>query len=168
MMASIKLALVASMVFILMPTLVAPKATNVCLESGQDVTNNCIGCICEASTRCNATMGCIHNGALCGPFLISRAFWVDAGQCVQPGDSPSDAQAFVRCATDLKCASRIIRSYIAAFAKDCNGDQLVTCDDYVMLHKNGGWNCGRSLAGSEFWNIYSECKGLVTNNGQNI
>ena len=36
------------------------------------ISDSCIGCICEASTRCNLTAGCISGGALCGPFLLSR------------------------------------------------------------------------------------------------
>ena len=32
--------------------------------------------------------GCVANGALCGPFLISKGFWIDAGRCVLDGDDP--------------------------------------------------------------------------------
>ena len=76
--------------------------------------------------------------------------------------------AFLKCATDLKCASRIIRSHMAAFAQDCNGDGLVTCDDYVMMHKNGGWSCKNPIQDTQFWQIYSECKNLVINRGENV
>lgn len=76
--------------------------------------------------------------------------------------------AFVDCATDFGCASDTIRSYMNRFGKDCNGDQLVTCEDYMMLHKNGGWNCGKSLAGSEFWKKYTECRDVVIRSGDNI
>ena len=65
--------------------------TDVCLEDdGGSVTNNCIGCICEASTRCDTNVTCINNGFLCGPFYISKPFWIDAGRCVQPGDNPEN------------------------------------------------------------------------------
>ena len=65
--------------------------TDVCLEDdGGSVTNNCIGCICEASTRCDTNVTCISNGFLCGPFYISKPFWIDAGRCVQPGDNPEN------------------------------------------------------------------------------
>jgi hypothetical protein len=52
--------------------------------------------------------------------------------------------------------------------QDCNGDQLVTCEDYVMIHKNGGWNCGTSLQGSDFWTIFQKCKDVVISKGFNI
>ena len=94
--------------------------------------------------------------------------------------------AWRRCALDLVCAANTIRSYINRFGKvitifltegflvsrfslqDCNGDQLVTCEDYVMIHKNGGWNCGKSLAGSKFFEIFQTCKEVVISRGLNI
>ena len=32
-------------------------------------------------------MGCVAGGSLCGPFLISRGFWVDGGRCTEGGSS---------------------------------------------------------------------------------
>merc|ERR1711983_474718 len=139
-----------------------------CNPESAGLSDNCIGCICEASANCDKTAACINGGSLCGPFLISRGFWVDAGQCVLDNDNPSDPQAWRRCALDLVCAANTIRSYINRFGKDCNGDQLVTCEDYVMIHKNGGWNCGKSLQGSKFFNIFQECKDVVISRGLNI
>merc|ERR1712098_909220 len=100
--------------------------------------------------------------------LISRPFWVDAGSCTLDNDNPSDPDAWRRCASDLVCAADTIRSYINRFGKDCNADSFVTCDDYAMIHKNGGWNCGNSLVGSQYWNIFQDCKGVVISNGLNI
>ena len=76
--------------------------------------------------------------------------------------------AFIKCTNDLKCASRIVKSHSNAFAQDCNGDGLVTCDDYAMMHRNGGYECNRSLADTDYWKIYGECKDLVISNGANI
>ena len=50
--------------------------------TGDPATHECLGCICEASSRfCKPDMGCVAGGTLCGPFLISRGFWIDAGRC---------------------------------------------------------------------------------------
>ena len=57
---------------------------------------------------------------------------------------------------------------MAAFAQDCNGDGLVTCDDYVMMHKNGGWQCKNPIQDTQFWQIYTECKNLVISRGENV
>lgn len=84
------------------------------------------------------------------------------------GDDPKKAGAFKRCALDLVCSADTIRSYVNRFEKDCNGDQLVTCEDYIMIHKNGGWNCGRSLVKTKFWKVFQKCKDTVLGRGFNI
>jgi len=109
-----------------------------------------------------------YQGSFCGPFLLSKPFWVDGGSCVLEGDSPGDPGAWRRCALDIICSANTIRSYINRFGKDCNGDALVTCEDYTMIHKNGGWNCGTSLVGSNFWNLFQTCKDTVIGRGLNI
>ena len=76
--------------------------------------------------------------------------------------------AYQKCSMDVKCASRIIRSYMTAFAQDCNGDGLVTCDDYAMIHKSGGWSCTNNIQSTEYWQIYSDCKSLINQRGENI
>lgn len=50
------------------------------------MTEACLACICQASTNCNLTTRCISNGKYCGPFLISRPYWQDAGQLTLVGD----------------------------------------------------------------------------------
>merc|ERR1712012_1257124 len=106
-----------------------------CDPTPNGLSDNCIGCICEASTRCNVTTKCISGGSFCGPFLLSKPFWVDGGSCVLEGDSPGDPGAWRRCALDIICSANTIRSYINRFGKDCSGDALVTCEDYTMIHK---------------------------------
>ena len=32
----------------------------------------------------------IHQDSFCGPFLISRGFWIDGGSCVLDNDNPND------------------------------------------------------------------------------
>ena len=76
--------------------------------------------------------------------------------------------AWRKCSTDLQCASRIVRSHTEAFAQDCNGDGLITCDDYVMMHRNGAYECSKPIQDTEFWKIYQECKNVITSQGQNI
>lgn len=47
-------------------------------------TEKCLGCICEATSDCNQTIGCL--GDYCGMFLVSHTYWVDAGAPVLIGD----------------------------------------------------------------------------------
>ena len=74
----------------------------------------------------------------------------------------------MKCTNDLECASRIVRSHMNAFAQDCNGDGLVTCDDYALMHRNGGYICNTPLESTQYWKIYSQCKSLVASRGENI
>ena len=76
--------------------------------------------------------------------------------------------AFIKCTNDLKCASRIVRSHSNAFAQDCNGDGLITCDDYAMMHRNGGYECNKPLDDTDYWKIYGQCKEMVISQGANI
>ena len=53
------------------------------------VPEDCLGCLCQASTGCNMTMPCTNGQQyLCGPFLISWAYWADAGKFVLANDDP--------------------------------------------------------------------------------
>ena len=47
--------------------------------------------------------------------------------------------------------------------QDCDGDQRITCDDYAMMHKNGGYNCGNSLQNTLYWKQYMACKNNIAN-----
>ena len=65
---------------------------NIIMLSGQVasvVPEDCLGCLCQASTKCNLTVPCTSGPQyLCGPFLISWAYWADAGKFVLANDDP--------------------------------------------------------------------------------
>lgn len=47
--------------------------------TGEDsVSRVCLGCICEAASGCNVTIGC--DETVCGPFRITWNYWADAGK----------------------------------------------------------------------------------------
>jgi hypothetical protein len=59
------------------------------LFSGQQpVSELCLGCICEAVSNCNRSLGC--NGDVCGLFRITWAYWADAGKPVIAQDHPDN------------------------------------------------------------------------------
>lgn len=128
------------------------------------VAPDCLGCICEASSACNATVGCHvpYAGAyFCGPFLISWAYWADAGKPVLQNDNPDVKGAFENCVNDLYCAAETVRLYLAKFSSDCNGDGATTCADYALLHKLGGYECSANIADQEYWTGYLRCSQVV-------
>ncbi|XP_049799396.1 lysozyme-like [Schistocerca nitens] len=94
--------------------------------------DSCYGCICEAASRCNRSLGC-DDGA-CGLFRITRHYWLDAGAPTLPADARLLNDAFERCATDPFCALRTAHHYMERYRKDCNGNQQVDCHDLALLH----------------------------------
>merc|ERR1712130_661772 len=49
-----------------------------CDPTPNGLSDNCIGCICEASTRCNATTKCISGGSFVDPFCsLSLSGWME-------------------------------------------------------------------------------------------
>ncbi|CAB0036432.1 unnamed protein product [Trichogramma brassicae] len=48
----------------------------------------CLGCICEAASGCNQTLGCV--GDVCGPFHITQIYWTDSGKPTLDNDKPDD------------------------------------------------------------------------------
>lgn len=61
-----------------------------CMSSGQaqEISDQCIGCICYGGNGCKKDAGC-HDG-VCGPLLITWGYWADAGKPVIRGMDPSD------------------------------------------------------------------------------
>lgn len=49
-----------------------------------NLTPKCLRCLCAAATGCDMKLGCVKG--YCGPYKISRLFWIDAGREVLPED----------------------------------------------------------------------------------
>ncbi|CAG2056847.1 unnamed protein product [Timema podura] len=134
----------------------------------------CLGCICEATTNCNLTIGCNHQG-LCGPFLISQEYWIDAGTPVIRGDSPYTQgggserarknpltrdvmiPAYHRCVIEPYCAATTVRNYMRQFKQDCNQDSLFDCDDVARIHYLGGYQCGIDISHKGYYRVFKQC-----------
>jgi len=120
----------------------------------QNISQTCFGCICEAASGCDTTTGC--TGEVCGPFRITWGYWSDGGKPTL-NDEPNNADgAFARCTNDPFCASRAIQGYMNRFAQDCNGDGKIDCDDYVRIHRHGGYGCTGPLD-PKYENAYRTC-----------
>ncbi|KAG6458223.1 lysozyme [Manduca sexta] len=125
-----------------------------------NLTERCYRCLCYVSTKCDRSYGCA--GGYCGPFNISRVYWVDAGKVVMKEDDPERNHAWADCARNYFCAKKIIEGYLQRFGKDCNGDGVTNCFDYMMVNGNGGYGCtaplNRSENGRRWLQRYSECQ----------
>ncbi|KAL7300141.1 hypothetical protein TKK_0007143 [Trichogramma kaykai] len=99
----------------------------------------CLGCICEAASGCNTTVGCV--GDVCGPFRITWGYWADAGKPTVGNQPATSNTAFARCVNDVNCAARAVQGYMEKYSQDCNGDGVIDCEDYARIHYLGGYGC---------------------------
>lgn len=77
------------------------------------VTQQCLGCLCEASSGCEIGSTCA--GAVCGPFRITWPYWADAGKPTINNESPDAPDAYAHCATDTYCSALAVQGYMAKF-----------------------------------------------------
>ncbi|CAH1183054.1 unnamed protein product [Ceutorhynchus assimilis] len=122
------------------------------------VTQQCLGCICEAISGCNTTNVC--SGDVCGPFRITWAYWADGGKPTVGGESPEAPQAYAHCAGDTYCAALCVQGYMSKFQQDCNNDGKIDCDDFAAIHTLGAYGCGGSLP-QPYGERYRQCKTIV-------
>ncbi|XP_075210755.1 uncharacterized protein LOC142318105 [Lycorma delicatula] len=118
----------------------------------QEVTDKCIHCICKAAGGCkpdrpvetdqNAANNLLDLDSGVGPLRITRPYWEDAGS---PGVSGKDSSSFLHCANDMNCATKAVKSYMARYPFDCNGDGIVNCSDYIAIHNRGPFACQNPL-----------------------
>ncbi|CAB3230188.1 unnamed protein product [Arctia plantaginis] len=133
-------------------------------SNGASVSNlsgACYKCLCHVATGCNMSRGCPEDG-YCGPYKISRIYWKEAGEVLLPEDDPVRINAWQDCARNYYCAQKIVGKYLEKFGRDCNGDGLTNCYDFMMLNYNGGYGCTTPLEKSEngrHWlRRYEECR----------
>ncbi|GJQ85133.1 hypothetical protein Trydic_g9078 [Trypoxylus dichotomus] len=107
-----------------------------------NLTPGCMKCLCAASSGCPLQpLGC--DSGYCGPFQISKAYWMDAVKGTPL--ATTDDKVFQDCVNVYKCASQVVTYYIARYARDCNKDGVVTCEDFLMINHNGGYECEKPL-----------------------
>ncbi|XP_022230242.2 lysozyme [Drosophila obscura] len=107
------------------------------------VTEDCLECLCETLSGCNATEICV-NGA-CGIFRITEGYWIEAGELTLPNETPLSDNAFINCVNQPHCAANTIQNYMYRHGQDCNGDDHIDCLDFGALHKLGNLGCRGEL-----------------------
>ncbi|XP_003708146.1 lysozyme [Megachile rotundata] len=127
---------------------------NELVTATETLSKVCLGCICEAASGCNVTLGC--DESVCGPFRITWRYWADAGKPVLDNNSNSNQDGYVQCVSDAYCAARTVQGYMDKFAQDCNGDGKINCDDFLRIHRLGGYGCSAPL-NSKYENTYKLC-----------
>ncbi|XP_045774325.1 lysozyme 2-like [Maniola jurtina] len=124
-----------------------------------NLNDTCLRCLCHVA-GCDLSHRCTDG--YCGPFYISRIYWVDAGKPTLVNDTPDRKEAYEDCARDYDCSKHIVVGYMAKFGKDCNDDGVTDCFDYVMINHNGGWGCSAPLnstsEGRRRLELFQQCR----------
>jgi hypothetical protein len=47
---------------------------------------------------------------------------------------------------------------MSLFVQDCNGDGVTNCDDYLLIHYNGGGICETPINEKGYKNRYNSCR----------
>ncbi|XP_011868864.1 PREDICTED: lysozyme-like [Vollenhovia emeryi] len=125
--------------------------------SAQQITPACLECICLVTSECDINVGC--NGPVCGPFYITKQYWTDADKPAlsdKPADEDED-QTYRNCANNVYCAARVLQNYMSKFAKDCTGNGVIDCEDYVRLHRFGASGCAVNSLHNVYEGIFKRC-----------
>ncbi|XP_039275632.1 uncharacterized protein LOC111062302 [Nilaparvata lugens] len=162
----------AAVIFVIIVTLISPAITvhAATVREGRDAagadelpefTEACLGCICDATSACNLTIGC--TAGLCGPFLIGRQYWFDAGAPVLSGDNWQRSGAYEACTVDPYCSTSTMYNYMSRYIQDCNGDGEITCDDYARIHYLGGLQCDMPIHNYAYYRVFRQCVSKIAN-----
>ncbi|CAK9810660.1 Invertebrate-type lysozyme 3 [Anthophora plagiata] len=143
-----------SIITYLLPLLVIYEHQIPTVVAETTLSRVCLGCICEAASGCNVTLGCEES--VCGPFRITWSYWSDAGKPTLENTQNTNENAYARCVNDPSCAARTVQGYMAKFAQDCNGDGNVNCDDFLRIHRLGGYGCSGYL-NKKYEDTYKFC-----------
>uniref|UniRef100_A0A1B6K342 lysozyme n=1 Tax=Homalodisca liturata TaxID=320908 RepID=A0A1B6K342_9HEMI len=73
--------------------------------------------------------------------------------------------AYESCAMDPNCATSTVFNYMSRFARDCNGDGSVTCDDYARIHYLGGNQCSVPIHNYAYYRIFRQCMSQANTQG---
>ncbi|XP_003739024.1 lysozyme [Galendromus occidentalis] len=124
-------------------------------ENISEILNDeCLRCICMGTSFCNTTFKCTSYGdegskPACGPFQITEPYWEEAGK---PGGD------FISCVTSMNCSKTAMTTNMAVSARDCDGDDKVTCSDIARIHMAGAKGCHEPWVTLHlFWEIFEDC-----------
>jgi len=87
------------------------------LAEPEAMTPECLQCLCEGASGCKQDLGC-DNG-VCGPFQITRPYWLDAGKPTVKDDrrGSKNPAAYAECANNMECSGRAVTAYMKRYAQ---------------------------------------------------
>lgn len=123
------------------------------------VPEYCLGCICRAASGCDTQTQC--EGGACGPYRITKEYWIDSGNLTYNDHSPKEHESYVKCVTNFYCSVQTIQNYMKIFKKDCDRDGKILCDDFAAVHVLGASQCHKKWP-KNYKKRFDECKAQYT------
>lgn len=129
-------------------------------ESSGRIAEECLECICDASSNCDTSVQCIskqRDKNRCGLYMISwNQFQESEIASLKP--DLGDDKFYYECTTNRNCAEKLIHLYIEKHQKDCNNDGKIDCYDIAAIHRVGPSQCnsGKFLQ-SQYWKDFNIC-----------
>jgi len=96
-----------------------------------EITDRCLDCICMRNpNNCKEREKTIITDGVCGPYYISRQYYLDAGS---PGPE-FNVTGYEACCRRLDCSRQCVRQYANKYGDSCTYPAKPTCKDYSRMH----------------------------------
>jgi hypothetical protein len=96
---------------------------------------------------------CPNEKSGCGPFGLTKRYWIDAGAPMYRGA----ANDFDRCAYSAECAAGSVAKYISRNSADCTKDGRLSCADFGLIHKFKDKCADLSVLNSDYYRRFDKC-----------
>ncbi|KAL3272422.1 hypothetical protein HHI36_013904 [Cryptolaemus montrouzieri] len=108
------------------------------------------------TTKCE-TITSNNYDCACGPFAITPPFWIAANKPTLNKELKTDAEKFKDCVETFPCSIWAIQYFLGRTTKDCDGDSIINCDDYVLMFNFGANDCFNSSLDFDKLEKYKTC-----------
>ncbi|KAL3272420.1 hypothetical protein HHI36_013902 [Cryptolaemus montrouzieri] len=130
----------------------------------------CYRCICELVTNCKEKP-CTHVrcneiksnnfDCACGPFMITPPYWMEAMKPSLDGNNGTDEMKFKKCVESIPCSRLAVQYYLEKKAEDCDGNNIIDCNDYVLIHNFGAQACLSKRLDEQKQMKFDKCMGKM-------
>ncbi|KAL3272419.1 hypothetical protein HHI36_013901 [Cryptolaemus montrouzieri] len=130
----------------------------------------CYRCICELYTDCKdkpcndekcKEINSDNYNCACGPFSITPGYWLAAKKPSLDGNNDTDEMNFKKCAKSIACSRIAVQYNMEKYAEDCDGNKVIDCYDYVLIHNFGAHACFTKRFDNQTQMKFDKCMGKV-------
>ncbi|KAK9887984.1 hypothetical protein WA026_000274 [Henosepilachna vigintioctopunctata] len=125
----------------------------------------CLKCLCKTATNCEpepcdpkiCEVSTGNYDCACGYFAITPPYWMSTNRPHLEKNYQTKKDKFIDCVQSKRCSIKTVQYYMEKNAKDCDGNQVIDCDDYVLIHSFGPGNCENATLKNDKLHRYNTC-----------